>query len=516
MNVQSPPKKVISLKNRNEDRMLDFLKLPPPKIDTTIKYNVGKTDGHQLKFGQLDNNTNSPTGEMPPKHLRFSDNLDEDPFNMLSENLFNISDSECSELYQYKKKAPTKQLYRKKKTEIISDHKIDFHMLTPILKEWISSTKVNKETLTKYTYRLGNLIKFLVDNNIQHPTIGHIMTFIKYNVLTLPTGQGDKSNYISSILSFFKWAEENHRYNNITKGLKPAKVLDPISIELIPHQDDNIENVQLLTGEGDLSKNLNLWGQTLGDDNAMKTRYKSVIYSLFAFFNEININNPTSEDITEYYQKYIFIRDNIDVDGSFEIINKFFSWANSLGMYPNIAAEANPEYIPIPQEEIGRVRKELIEEAQNNTRIKMTVTIKEIANAGFPENEAESLINNELIVIKNWIQSLDYSIFNATIKHYALEFAYFLYSNKITTPTEKDIALFYNHLIVNNIIGVSEHMVTIKRFFKWADRQGIYPNITVNVISPYKIHYNCYPPILYPKEKRRHIPNPWVPLIGIK
>ena len=146
----------------------------------------------------------------------------------------------------------------------------------------------------------------------------------------------------------------------------------------------------------------------------------------------------------------------------------------------------------------------------------MTVTIKEIANAGFPENEAESLINNELIVIKNWIQSLDYSIFNATIKHYALEFAYFLYSNKITTPTEKDIALFYNHLIVNNIIGVSEHMVTIKRFFKWADRQGIYPNITVNVISPYKIHYNCYPPILYPKEKRRHIPNPWVPLIGIK
>lgn len=526
MNVQNPRKRIISPKDRHGNHMLDFLKTSPPKVDINIKHNVGEIDRQQLKFGYLNNRTNSPTGEMIPKHQRFSDDLDDDSLNMLTDVLLDISDSETDniipqiseqEVLKHDKSiAPIKQLYRRKKTEMIPDYEIDFHMLTPIFKEWTNSVEVDKETLIKYTYRLGSLIKFLVDNNIQHPTMDHIMTFIEYNVATLPTGDGDKKNYISSIIAFFKWTNANHKYKNITEGLKSSKALDPIAGKFFQNQDSKIKNVHVLTEEGSLSKILNLWAHTLISDDATKTRYKSVIYSLVAFFCENNLTNPTPENITEYYQKYIFIRDNIEVDGSFEIIKNFFSWANTLGIYPNIAANARPEYIPIPQEDIENLRKELIEETQNNTKLKMTLTIREMVKSGFSENEAESLINIELIVIKNWIQNLNVSSLNTNYKHYILDFAYFLYSNKITTPTQKNITDFYDYLIENNFSGIIGHISAIKLFFKWTASCGIYPNIAINVVSLSTIQIDPYPIILRPKKHRRHIPNPQVPLIAIR
>lgn len=251
MNVQSPKKRIISLKNRYENHMLDFLKSPPPKIDIHIKHNVGEADEQRLKFEHLNNRTNSPTGEIIPKHQRFSDDLDDDSLKMLTDVLLNISDSETDntipqineqEVLKYDKSiAPIKQSYRRKKTEMIPDYEIDFHMLAPVFKEWIGSIEVDKETLIKYTYRLGNLIKFLVDNSIQHPTIDNILTFIKYNIATLPTGDGDKKNYISNILSFFWWAEANHKYKNITKGLKPSKALESVVHEFVPNQNGNVK-----------------------------------------------------------------------------------------------------------------------------------------------------------------------------------------------------------------------------------------------------------------------------------
>lgn len=507
--------------------MLDFLKSPPPKIDINIKRNVGEAASQQLKFGHLNNRTNSPTGEIIPKHQRFSDDLDDASLEILTDVLLNISDSETDsiipqadkqEALEYPRSATqVKQLYRKKKTEMIPAYEIDFHMLAPVFKEWIGSIEVDKETLIKYTYRLSNLIKFLVDNSIQHPTIDNILTFIKYNIATLPTGDGDKKNFISNILSFFWWAEANHKYKNITKGLKPSKALESVVHEFVPNQNGNVKNVKVLTGEGNLSRILNLWKQTLVDNNAIKTRYKSVIYSLVAFWEENNITNPTPENITEYYQKYIFIRDNIKVAGSFEIIKNFFNWTYALGIYPNIAAEAHPEYIPVPQEDIKKLREKLIEETQNDTRLKMVITTREMVEAGFSENEAESLINTELIYINNWIQSLNISNLSTSHKHYILDFAYFLYSNRITTPTQKSIIDFYDYLIENKFSGLSGHISAIKCFFKWTAECGIYPNIAINIVSPSTIQRNHYPyTILCSSKNRCRIPNPQVPLIGIR
>ena len=55
----------------------------------------------------------------------------------------------------------------------------------------------------------------------------------------------------------------------------------------------------------------------------------------------------------------------------------------------------------MPQEDIKKLREKLIEETQNDTRLKMVITTREMVEAGFSENEAESLINTELIYINN-------------------------------------------------------------------------------------------------------------------
>ena len=522
MNVRDQRKRFGSPVHSFQYSSFDFSVLSNSLSDEIPKFNVGANDNNQQE-----NNTNDLPEE--ENNLQNVNDLGEDPFDQLQPNLFDSSDQEYSKYDEIRdtttlklqitvKSQPYRKIghYGRSPQKIVSDYKIDFHMLTPLLHYWLNSKpNVNKNTLKEHNYQMSNLIKFLIDNNIQHPTADHVLTYIKYNILSLNTGITNKKSNISSICVFFRWAEKNNKYKNIMKGITPSKIFDPIASKSIQSTANTITNPQLTHNEGSLSKILNLWVQNLGDDNVQKIRYKSVMYSLITFFVENNITNPTSDDITEYYTQYIFIRDNIKVEGSFDIIKNFFNWTCSIGIYDNIAENTSPKYTPVSETEINQLRNELIDKTQGTNGPKMTIKVSEMVKAGFPPNQAESLINNELIIFKRWIESLKFSDLNNILKNCILKFAYFLCAGGILIPTQENLEEYYNHVIKKNALSINNHITAIKSFFRWTDQQNIYPNITRNVISVNRIQPGKNISILYDQSDRLPIASTNRPLIGI-
>ena len=516
MNVRDQRKRFESPLHSFQYSSFDYSVLSNSLSDEIPKFNVGTND---------DNQQENSTQDLPEEenHLQNVNDIGGDPLDQLQPNLFDNLEQECSHHDKIQKQKTAKNQpdrrigrYGGLPKKIVSDYKIDFHMLTPFMKEWLNSKPdADKNTLRGHNYQMRNLIKFLVDNNIQHPTTDHVLTYIKYNILSLNTGTINKKFYISSICVFFKWAERNSKYPNITRDITPSKIFDPIASKYMQATTNTITNPQLTHKEGNLSKILNLWVQNLGDNNAQKTRYKSVMYSLITFFIENNITNPTSDDITEYYTQYIFIRDNIEVKGSFDIIKNFFNWACSIGIYDNIAENASPEYTPVPEAEINQLRNELIDNVQGTNKPKMTITVREIVKAGFPPNHAVSLINSELIIFRRWIESLKFSDFNNTLKGCILKFAYFLCVEGILIPTQENLDEYYNNVIKKNALNIDNHITAIKSFFKWTDQENIYPNIARNIISIKKIKHGKNTSILREQSKRFDIESTNRPLIGI-
>lgn len=480
------------------------------------------THSYQNNLSNFSILSNSLSDEIPKFNIRTND-----PFDQLSEDLFDNPDKEYHNNTQSQTSNQSKTehenlpIYRPKYYKrsplmiMVDDYKIDFHILAPIFYDWMASNeRLGQQAQRKREYDIRNLIKFLIDNNIQHPTTDHILAFIKYNIEPLEVHENIKKVHVSHICIFFRWAKSNNRYNNIMEGLTPSKILDPVATQSIPRQINTLTNCKLTLDEQSLSKILNLWAQTL--DNDKKVKYKRVMYSLMAFFNENNISNPTKKDIMEYYQNYIFIRDNIDVSDSFEIIKNFFNWTHSIGIYDNITENACPEYIPVPESEVDQIRKKLIDKIQSIPQIKTTINIYNLVKAGFPEEKAESFINNELIFFKIWIQDLEISISNTNSKNQILRFANFLYTNNILTPTQEDIDQYYNYLLKNDPSAIKSSVAAIKRFFKWTAIQNIYPNIAINVIPAchiYPGHYHSS--ILYDIDSRQLITNANRPLINI-
>ena len=138
--------------------------------------------------------------------------------------------------------------------------------------------------------------------------------------------------------------------------------------------------------------------------------------------------------------------------------------------------------------------------------------------AGFSYNESERLINNELRVFKDWLNTLKDPSNIEIFKRGILEFAHFLLKEKgITIPTQNTIISFYKiHLIDKDIGTIRNYLTAIKKFFEWTATEEIYPNIAINCrTSSKEVNNDQDIPILYNGNRRRVIPKPLNPLIRI-
>lgn len=147
---------------------------------------------------------------------------------------------------------------------------------------------------------------------------------------------------------------------------------------------------------------------------------------------------------------------------------------------------------------------------------KASITTHDMKTAKFKPEQTEYLINHDLIVFKQWVETLDDRFANNQKKVNLLRFAHFLHSEGRTTPTQEDIIDYYrNHLSYLCVDTVNKNMIAIRRFFEWTAKRKIYPDIAANIywIKEKSIDDNDLP-ILPSAEEMKTIPNPKKPLIN--
>lgn len=273
-----------------------------------------------------------------------------------------------------------------------------------------------------------------------------------------------------------------------------------------------------------LSPILQKWMEQEWSTEKMRSTYKSPISQFIEFLVDKEVQAPTREHIVLYYVK---LRKDSRVKNSYHnmsVIRAFFRWANSASLYENIAegteyqlAKRMRSSEPKSQNaNRGQGIPNLNNKVQNKTSVaKVIITTHDMVTAKFLPTQAEYLINNDLVVFKRWIETLDDGITNNRKKGWILRFAHFLHSENRTTPTQQDIIDYYkkelSHLSIDT---ANKYMLSVRNFFSWTAKQTIYPNIAINTYSVNRKPINEYDiPILPDKMCMKPIPNPTEPLI---
>ena len=274
-----------------------------------------------------------------------------------------------------------------------------------------------------------------------------------------------------------------------------------------------------------LSPILQKWMEQEWSTEKMRSSYKSPISQFIEFLVDKEVQAPTREHIVLYYVK---LRKDPRVKNSYHnmsVIRAFFRWANSASLYENIAEGteyqlakrmrySDPKYQNV---NIGQGIPNLNNKGQNKIPIsKVIITTHDMVTAKFLPDQAEYLINNDLVVFKRWIETLDDSLTNNRKKGWILKFAYFLHSENRTTPTQQDVIDYYKQNLSHfSIDMVNKNMIPIRNFFSWTAKQTIYPNIAINIYSVNRKPINADDiPILPDKMCMKPIPNPTEPLIN--
>ena len=370
--------------------------------------------------------------------------------------------------------------------------KINSHLLQPLVEEWVAqidtSLSVKKSTRSK----MNKFISFLREKGVDVPTKIHLQEYINA-AHNDPRIKASYSSYISTVHMFFDWAVETGKYDALftAEETNTTRCNQAQTISIPPPQTFNWVNA--------LTVALEVWLKTLHKDVEIIERYRSEILNLLDFLESTrDSKRPTASSIQAYYStgspKNII---------SIKIISLFFSWTEKSGIYKNIALNILPSYISSKQLHI-------LEQEINghNLSTNVEITIDDMSNAGFFPNKAMDILNNELILFKIWIQSLNSDSVYVKRKVHLLKFANFLYSCKITTPTQKDIIEFYNHYLVNQSISTINHFISaIKAFFNWTKQTCMYPNIAINIRPRYKwLIENKDVPILCANDEMKFIP----------
>ena len=441
MNVRNPRKRVPTARGRKNKNISNLPAEPLSGSNSIPKQHVGTDQTNQLQFDQEIDRIISPISNQQTDTNQIGFNViptayfcvDENPFDLLSEDLFDTSLSEDDELNQPETneeivRTPPEEVHqfvennpdfeemqeeeyeedslqdehnipRHKKTNACVDEKVKNHPLSPILQKWTEQNRVS----ATYKSQANKFIEFLAGQEVQDPTKEHIILF--YDSLQKDPKIKGPGHYLSAIRAFFRWTAEAGLYKNITIG----------------------------------------------------TEYQLVI-KMRSYKTQSRRNADKEQEISNLNNK-----------------------------------------------------------GQNKTPIsKVIITTHDMVAAKFLPTQAKYLINNDLVVFKRWIETLNAGVTNNRKKGWILRFAYFLHSENRTTPTQQDIIDYYkNNLSHFSIDMVNKNMISIRNFFSWTAEQTIYPNIAINTYPVNRKPINADDiPILPDKMCMKPIPNPTEPLIN--
>ena len=251
---------------------------------------------------------------------------------------------------------------------------------------------------------------------------------------------------------------------------------------------------------------------------------RSKINKFIKFLISKKIDAPTQEHILQYNKALLndsrFKSPRIYIS----TIRTFFRWTEEANLYKNITlgtekkTHTQERYISLNEQLVRQIKLNSENTPQQiaNIRQHATVTIRDMENAKFFQNQAVYLLDNDLIIFRQWIETLDAPSVDAQRKVVLLKFAHFLHFENRTTPTQQDIIDYYRrYLFYRDPTTVNKVMVTIRRFFAWTNENGIYPNIAINIcpVSRKPMNVNDLP-LLQPDQKMKPIPEPTKPLIN--
>ena len=233
------------------------------------------------------------------------------------------------------------------------------------------------------------------------------------------------------------------------------------------------------------------------------SKKKTYINKFIKFLVHEKVQKPTSNHISLYYQSLINDPDINHHDDYMSAVRTFFRWAEDFDLYEDITKEAKAQLL-----------RSL---SKSKTRqSKATITIRDMVNAKFSCDQAAYLLDNDLTIFKQWVETMSIADPDAQKKYHVLHFAHFLHSENRTTPTQQDIIDYYEqHLRMLYYKTVNQKLLLIKHFFEWTAEETIYPDITINFYPASNKPMDTDDiPILLPKRQRKPISNPTKPLIN--
>ena len=454
MNVRNPRKRVPTAKGRQNNNIVDLPAEPLSGNNSIPRQNVGIDQTNQLAFDPEVGRIFSPIGRqtyfneedfnIPFKtYIR----MDEDPFEFLTEDLFDNSFSEDSEQTQSESNEEVSLLTIAEVLSISEE--------TPIIKEQ------NDEQSKGQT-----------EEQVAEPTENEYEESSSQEESSKSLYQNEKTNSVKPLA--------NH-------PLKP--IVEKWLVE-------------------------NKWtGRKL-------SRTKSKIARFIRFLVSEKVKVPSKDHISLYYQA-LDNDPNLSFPNSYiSTVRVFFRWAQEYNLYEDIAAGVKvPSHSNSRKIKIQRKKWDDGFQTNNQTqknKPKANITVRDMVMAKFHYRYAEYLINNDLIVFKQWVETLDADSIDAQRKIPLLKFVHFLYSENRTTPTQQDIIDYYKkYLMQMCTTTVNAVMITIRRFFAWTAEKTIYPNIAINIYSTKRKPINADDiPILPDEKAMQPIPNPTRPLIN--
>ena len=384
------------------------------------KQHVGTDQTNQLQFDQATDRVFSPISNQQTYTNQMNFNViptayfcvDENPFDLLSEDLFDTSLSGDDELNQPETneevvRTPPEEVHQSIENnggfeEIQEDEYeeslpqdeginpprphnvlrpikpvVDHPIIKPIVENWLEGHKWTGKQLSKRKSEINKFIRFLVDKKIQLPTKEHIRLY--HQALLNDPKVSFFNPYVSAVSSLFLWAKEFGLYENIAYGVKfnqhpnspiirpqPKKRVNG-SLIRIPKSTITIhdmERAQFRTNEAKYLIDNDLivferWVETL-DVGSVDDRRKVYLLKFAHFLHTESRTTPTQQDIVDYYKKFLTDVCPDTADKSILAIRRFFTWTAEKTIYPNIAINIcttkrkpiNDDDIPILPDEI--------------------------------------------------------------------------------------------------------------------------------------------------------------------
>ena len=400
MNVRNPRKRVPTAKGKQNKNLSDLPTEPLAVNNVIPKQHVGIDQANQLKFNQETDRIFSPIGrqtyfnEEDDFSIPFKTyiRIDEDPFEFLTEDLFDTPISEddisiqpeinkesvnepneevdwvtFSELFQSNESTPSPKEAPKKRARVstrkkeckYSNDAVENHPLTPIINEWLKQLNLNKQRRSSKRSIINRFIKFLVDKKVDAPAKKDVLLYDKF-VRT------DKlfaySNvYMSVVRAFFRWANSASLYEDIAKGtekristyekyvsqdVQPGQQLTTSQQVIMGRQKDTVtvtdmENAKFLYKHAEYLINNDLrifkkWVETL-DVDSVDSRRKLQVLKFAHFLHSENRTTPTQQDIIDYYKQNLSTLSISTVNKAVMPIRHFFEWTAEQTIYPNVA-----------------------------------------------------------------------------------------------------------------------------------------------------------------------------------